>query len=72
MILSKLNFFISLKNAFNSAFSSLGSPLYVNGKCSNVALFLVILLSRNISCIYCLDISKFGNLFFNNKNNIFI
>ena len=43
IILSKLNFFICAKNAFNSAFSSLGSPLYVLGKCSNVALFLVIL-----------------------------
>ena len=72
MILSKLNFFISLKNTFNSAFSSLGSPLYVNGKCSNVALFLVMLLSHIISWIYCLDISKYGNLFFNNTNNTFI
>ena len=61
IISSKLYFFISLKNFFNSSFSFLGSPLYVFGKCLKVALFRVILLSLIISDKYCLDISRFLN-----------
>jgi len=62
IISSKLYFFISLKNIFNSSFSFLGSPLYVFGKCLKVALFRVILLSLIISDKYCLEISRFLNL----------